>query len=202
MSDQAPEITDITDELIAEKRGDISTLPDDMPTWMSFPIYWIDTVNLWVGRIICVLTIPLFATMVYEVFMRYYFVQPTMWAYDISRMLYGAMFMVGAGYALSKGIHIRADFLYRNFSERTQGVIDTYLYLHFYFPGMIVFLLTSLDFAGVAWFRMEKGMDTAWMPYVAPIKTALPIGVFFLLLQGVSETMKSYYAASRGKWPV
>ena len=59
-----------------------------------------------------------------------------------------------------------------------------------------------MDFAGVSWVRLEKGMDTAWMPYVAPIKSALPVGVAFLLLQGVSELLKSIYAATRGRWPV
>ena len=41
-----------------------------------------------------------------------------MWAYDMSRFFYGALFMLGAGYALSKGVHIRADFLYRNFKTQ------------------------------------------------------------------------------------
>lgn len=196
------EITDITDELIAERRsGGPGDLPDDMPPWMAFCIRWIDFFSLWVGRIVCFLTVPLFMAMTYEVFMRYVFVAPTMWVYDISRMLAGALFMLGAGYALSKGIHIRADFIYRNFPVRVQGMVDASLYLLFYFPGMLVFLWTSLDFAGVSWVRLEKGMDTAWMPYVAPIKSAIPVGVSFLIIQGVSELFKSYYAATRGRWP-
>ena len=204
MPEDAPEITDVTDEMIAERRtsSSLSNMPDDMPGWMAFLIYWIDTFNLWVGRIVCFLTLPLFLIVVYEVFMRYVFVAPTLWVYDLSRMLYGTLFMLGAGYALSKGIHIRADFIYRNFPVRTQGLVDAALYLLFYFPGMLVFLWVSMDFAGVSWVRMERGMDTAWMPYVAPIKTVLPIGVFFLLVQGVSELLKSIYAATRGKWPV
>ena len=59
--------------------------------------------------------------MMYEVIARYLFTAPTVWAYDISRMVYGAMFVLGAGYALSKGVHIRSDFLYRKWSVRTQG---------------------------------------------------------------------------------
>ena len=73
--------------------------------------------------------------MVYEVLARKLFTAPTMWAYDLSRFMYGALFMLGAGYALSKGVHIRADFLYRNFKTKTQGLIDFWLYLLFYFPG-------------------------------------------------------------------
>lgn len=198
----APGELDITDELIAERRaGAPGELPDDMAPWMASIITVIDTMSLWVGRVVCWLTIPMLFAMVYEVFMRYVFVAPTMWAYDISRMLYGAMFMLGAGYALSRGVHIRADFIYRNWSEKTQGRVDLLLYLMFYFPGLLVFLWMATDYASTAWIRGEKGMDTAWMPHMGPIKTALPVGVALLIIQGVSETMKSYYAATKGRWP-
>ena len=39
---------------------------------------------------------------------------PTLWVYDVSRMLGGVLFMGAAGYALLRGVHIRADFIYRN----------------------------------------------------------------------------------------
>ena len=44
-------------------------------------------------------------------------------------------------------------------------------------------------------------MDTTWMPYMWPIKTCLLIGIIFLLIQGVSEILKSFYAATKGRWP-
>jgi TRAP-type mannitol/chloroaromatic compound transport system permease small subunit len=44
-------------------------------------------------------------------------------------------------------------------------------------------------------------MDTTWMPYMWPIKTCLLIGIIFLLVQGVSELFKSYWAAKKGQWP-
>jgi len=197
-----PDELDITDELIAERRGDGSgKLPDDMEPWMAKVITVIDTFSLWTGRVACLLTVPLIFAMVYEVVARYAFIAPTMWAYDISRMLYGALFMLGAGYALSKGVHIRADFIYRNWSARSQGMIDAVLYVLFYFPGMLVFLWMAIDFAYLAWYRGEKGMDTAWMPAMGPIKTALPLGVAFLLIQGVSELLKCFYAIKKNRWP-
>ena len=198
---EVPDNLDITDELIAERRRDDGKLPDDMPRWMAMAITVIDRFSLWTGRIVCWLIVPIIVAMVYEVVARKFFTAPTMWAYDISRMLYGALFMLGAGYALSKGVHIRADFIYRNWSERTQGIIDSVLYITLYFPGLIVFLWSSTDFAFLAWKRGELGMDTAWMPHMGPIKTALPVGVLLLLIQGVSETLKSLYAATRGRWP-
>ena len=131
---------DISDEMIAERRTGFDKMPDDMPKWMASTIVGIDKFSKWIGNIVCWITFPLILAMTYEVFARKLFLAPTIWAYDISRFLYGALFMLGAGYALSKGIHIRADFLYRNFKVKNQGTIDFILYLLFYFPGLIVFL--------------------------------------------------------------
>ncbi len=197
-----PKELDITDELIAERRSAIdAVMPSDMPIWMVNTIKSIDRFSLWVGKLVSWLLVPLCLAMVYEVIARKFFIAPTMWAYDISRFMYGAMFTIGAAYALSVGVHIRADFLYRNWSPKTQGIVDSALYILFYFPGLIVFLWMSVDYAWDAFLRGERGMDTAWMPYVGPIKSALPIGIIFLLIQGVSELLKSLYAARKGKWP-
>ena len=198
---EKPTRLDISDEMIAERRGGAGKMPDDMPSWMAKSIIRIDKFSKWTGNIVCWITVPLILGMVYEVLARKFFLAPTIWAYDISRFLYGALFMLGAGYALSKGVHIRADFLYRNFKTKTQGIIDFTLYILFYFPGLIVFLYMTTGFLQESIMRGERGMDTTWMPYMWPIKTCLWLGIVFLLIQGISELFKSYYAATKGKWP-
>tara|TARA_B110000438_G_C15753080_1_gene623898 strand:- start:779 stop:1387 length:609 start_codon:yes stop_codon:yes gene_type:complete len=192
---------DISDEMIAERRSSSGKMPDDMPKWMALTITKIDLFSKRVGSIVCWITVPLIFAMVYEVLARKLFTAPTMWAYDMSRFLYGALFMLGAGYALSKGVHIRADFLYRNFKVKTQGMVDTSLYILFYFPGLLFFLYMTTGFVQESIMRGERGMDTAWMPFMWPIKACLWFGILFLIIQGISELFKSYYAATRGKWP-
>ena len=198
---EKPSKLDISDEMIAERRGVSEKMPDDMPSWMANTIIKIDKFSKIVGSIVCWILIPLIFAMTYEVLARKLFLAPTIWAYDISRFLYGALFMLGAGYALSKGVHIRADFLYRNFKTKTQGIIDFWLYILFYFPGMLVFCYMTIGFVEESIRRGDKGMDTAWMPFLWPIKTCLLVGIIFLLIQGVSELLKSYWAATRGRWP-
>ena len=196
-----PSKLDISDEMIAERRGGSGKMPEDMPSWMALSITKIDLFSQWVGNVVCWITIPLILGMVYEVFARKLFLAPTIWAYDMSRFLYGALFMLGAGYALSKGVHIRADFIYRNFKIKTQGLIDFWLYLLFYFPGLIVFCYMTIGFVQESIMRGERGMDTTWMPYMWPIKSCLLIGIIFLLIQGISELLKSYWASTKGEWP-
>ncbi len=80
-----PTKLDISDEMIAERRGSSGKMPDDMPRWMALTITRIDLFSKWVGNIVCWITIPLILGMVYEVFARKLFLAPTIWAYDMSR---------------------------------------------------------------------------------------------------------------------
>lgn len=215
--DVDPNKLEIADELIAERRSAApGELPDDMhPTHRNI-IGFIDTFNDRVGKLVCWMLVPLCLAMVYEVMARKYGIvpagwfdpevripKPTQWAYDVSRMLYGAMFMLGAGYALSKGVHIRADFIYRYWSDRAQGIIDLILYCTLFMFGMAGLMYSGIEyFWGSFYPTWEKANDTAWAPYLWPIRLCIPVGAALLMLQGVSEILKSWYATTRGRWPV
>ena len=183
MADE-PGKLDISDEMIAERRGGSGKMPSDMPSWMASSIVNIDKFSKWVGNVVCWILMPLILAMTYEVLARKLFHAPTIWAYDISRFLYGALFMLGAGYALSKGVHIRADFLYRNWKIRNQAKVDLFLYLLFFFPGFLVFFWVSFDYAYTSIcgrselmeciggkIRIQRAMDTTWMPIMWPLKS-------------------------------
>ena len=219
MADEVkPDQLDITDELIAERRADQpGETPEDMTPWQRPITATIDVINLWAGRIICLLLIPLIAAMVWEVVSRKAFAMlaandmdnlarawglgPTLWVYDISRMTGGVLFMAAAGYALMRGVHIRADFLYRNWTAKTQATVDATLYMLFYFPAMLFFFWTSLDYLldamnprnGYAITGWERASDSTWAPMLAPARSAMPIGAFLLLLQGVAELFRAFH---------
>ncbi len=186
---------DITDELIAERRsGKVGDTPEDMRNWMRKVIRVIDVSNLYIGRATCLLLIPVVFAMVYEVVARKLFIAPTLWAYEVSRMFAGTLFMLGAGYALMRGVHIRADFLYRNWSRKTQATVDAVLFLAFYFPAMLFFFWISAEYTFKAWVSWERSMDTTMMAPLAPARSAMPLGAFFLIMQGVSEILKCFHA--------
>lgn len=101
--------------------------------------------------------------------------------------------MLGAGYALMRGVHIRADFLFRNWKPTTQARVDTVLYLLFYFPALLFFFWVSAEYTLKSWISWERTMDTALMAPLAPARTAMPLGALFLLLQGVAELLRCRY---------
>jgi len=201
MADEVnPADLEITDELIAERRsGAPGETPDDMTPWMRPIIKWIELLNLWVGRFTCLLVLPIIGVMVFEVVSRKLFLAPTDFSFEYSRMLAGAMFMLGAGYALMQGVHIRADFIYRGWERERQVTVDAVLYMLFYFPAMIFFFWISTEYTLKAWATWERSMDTAMMAPLAPARTAMPIAAALLILQGIVELLRSLYDMSPGR---
>lgn len=151
------------------------------------------------GVVIAWLMVPLVAAVVYEVVARYAFAAPTIWSFDVTYMLYGAMFMLGAAYALRVGAHIRTDFFWERWSARTRGVIDTVAYVVFFFPGIALFLWVGWEEAWYAYGIGETSEQTAWRPLLWPLKACVPLAAVLLLVQGISELVKSAYAALTGR---
>jgi TRAP-type mannitol/chloroaromatic compound transport system permease small subunit len=160
----------------------------------------IDTFSEWSGQGVAWLIVPLFLSLTYEGIARYAFNAPTLWAYDLSYMLYGALFMLGAHYTLLKGAHIRTDMLWEKFSPRTKGRIDAVAYIFFFFPAMVLLFYASVDEAWHSWTMGELSEQTAWRPILWPFKAVVPLTALLLMVQGVSELLKSLYTARTGRF--
>ncbi len=146
------------------------------------------------------LILPMMAALVYEVIARAFFRAPTLWAYDVTYMLYGTLFMLGSAYTLRRGAHVRTDMLYRLWSPRTQGLVDAVCYVVFFFPGMFFFLIAGWDYAMYSFSIQERAATSAWGPPIWPFKMIVPITAVMMLIQGVAELMKSVWAAQKGEW--
>ncbi len=146
-----------------------------------------------------IFVVPLVAVVTYEVVARYGFDAPTIFAFDLTYMFYGALFMLCAAFALYKGAHIRTDMLWEQYSDRTKGIVDLCAYIFFFFPGLLIFLFTSVDDALYSVSIGERSEQTAWRPILYPFKAVIPLTTLLLLIQGVSEALKSLYAIRTGR---
>jgi TRAP-type mannitol/chloroaromatic compound transport system permease small subunit len=159
----------------------------------------IDRFTTWIGVLVACFTVPLVVAVVWEVVARYAFDAPTIWSFEVTYMLYGSMFMLGAAYALRVGAHIRTDFFWEKWSQRTKGIIDSFAYLVFFFPGIALFLWVGWDEAVYSYEIGEMSEQTPWRPLMWPLKASVPLAAALLLLQGVSELAKSLHAAITGR---
>jgi len=157
----------------------------------------IDQISIWSGKAASWLIIPMVAMLAGEVIVRYAFA-PTIWALDIATMSYGTHFFVAGAMTLYLGKHIRTDFFYAKWSPRTQAWVDVICYLFLFLPGMAMFVWLSWDFAAESWALREKLMTT-WRPPAYWYKSVITLAAALLLLQGISELLKSVKTILTGK---
>jgi len=158
---------------------------------------FVDHVSIWAGKLFSWLIVILTGALVYEVVMRYVFNAPTVWAWDLSYMLYGVHFMMGVAYTLQRKGDVRIDVFYKLFSPRRQAQVDLFLYPVFFFPALIALFMASISHAHLSWAIDEKTGMTMWRVPIYPFKTMLPVATFTILLQGVAEFIRTIHAVVR-----
>lgn len=161
----------------------------------------IDRLNEVLGKGFAWLVVAMTLAMSTEVFSRYVFGRPTTWAFDASYMMYGSYFWLGSAYTLSRNAHVRGDIFYRNFSQRTQAIIDLTLYIIIFFPAMIALIIIGTDFFLDSYRVRETSPLSPYDTPVYPLKAAIPVGAFFLLIQGIAQVLRCIIAIRTGRWP-
>jgi TRAP-type mannitol/chloroaromatic compound transport system permease small subunit len=149
--------------------------------------------------VFAVIILPLVLANAVEVVWRYALQDPTIWALDVTTMSFGAFFMLGCAYALQKGAHVRTDMLWDKFSTRKKGVIDSLAFVLFFIPSMAILLWIGWGSFLDAWNINEKSNSGAWQPIIWPLRGVVPLTFGLLMFQGISELLKSLWAARTGQ---
>ena len=168
---------------------------------MNAYIRFADTLSAWVAKAFawCVMVMTLGVS--YEVFVRYVLGAPTVWAFDISYMMYGTLFMLGGAYTLSRDAHVRADIFFRLMSPRKQAALEFLLYLLFFFPGILALIFAGWKYVARSWRYLEVStMSPANIP-IYQFKTVIIVAGVLLLLQGIAQVMRCIICLREGEWP-
>ncbi|MFZ2739456.1 MAG: TRAP transporter small permease subunit [Burkholderiaceae bacterium] len=137
----------------------------------------------------------------YEVFMRYLFNDPTSWAFDLSYLMYGAVFYMAGAYTLSRGGHVRADMYYRTWKETTQAKVELLLYILFFFPGILALVVAGGSY-GLESMRIgEMSVNSPAGIPIWPLKMMIPVGAALIALQGFGEVLRCLICMREGAWP-
>lgn len=84
----------------------------------------IDRFALFIGRVVMLLILSLTCVMLYEVFLRYVFEAPTLWANELTLWIAGYVFLLSGVYAMQQRCHIRIFLLYDVVPRWLQHVFD------------------------------------------------------------------------------
>jgi TRAP-type mannitol/chloroaromatic compound transport system permease small subunit len=168
-------------------------------------IRFIDLLSAWVGKAFgwCILIMTIGVG--YEVIVRYLLRDPTSWSFDMTYMMYGALFMMAGAYTLSRDGHVRGDVVYRLWPPRVQAVIEIILYFIFFFPGILALIFAGWDYAMESWsYNNGRGEVSVMSPAGVPIsqlKTVLPAAGLLLFVQGIGQVCRCIVCMRTGQWP-
>ena len=168
---------------------------------MTRLLHFIDSLSAGTGKAFawCIMILT-FATC-YEVFVRYVLNAPTLWAFDMSVQMYGALFMMTGAYALSQDAHVRGDVIYRLLPVKVQASIDLTLYIIFLAPGATALIFYGFLFAEDSWFYKEVSWSSPSRIQIYFFKTLIPIAGVLVFLQGFAEAVRCIICIRTGEFP-
>ena len=164
-------------------------------------IYGIDQLSKTIGHAFAWCIVILTLGTCYEVVVRYVFDNPTSWAFDMSYIMYGAVFYMAGAYTLSRGGHVRADMFYRLLSPKRQALIELTLYILFFFPGILALVVAGGAY-GVESMRLrEVSVNSPAGVPIWPLKMMIQFGAGLIALQGLAEVLRCVVCLRQGDWP-
>ena len=164
-------------------------------------IHFADTLSTSVGKAFSWCIVILMGGTCYEVIMAYAFNAPTLWNFDFSLQMYGAIFMMAGAYTLSTEAHVRGDVIYRLFKPRIQAWLDLVLYFIFFFPGVVALAFYGYEYAALAWKIKETSWSSPAQIQIYMVKSMIPAAGVLLIIQGISEVFRSIICIKEGEWP-
>ena len=168
---------------------------------MDRVVFFINKLSMWIGHAFAWCILVLTFAVSYEVFVRYVLRDPTAWAFDVSYIMYGALFMMAGAYTLSRDAHVRGDVFYRLWPPRVQAGVELVLYFLFFFPGVLALVYAGYDYAAESVGWGEASINSPAGVKIYPLKIILPVSAFFLLLQGIAESIRCIQCLRTGEWP-
>lgn len=175
------------------------TLLRDKNPMLSF-IRFADNLSAAFGKAFAWLIVLMAFGTGYEVFVRYVLGAPTPWALDVSFIMYGTMFMMGGAYTLSRGGHVRGDFIYRLWRPQTQAKIDLVLYLLFFFPGITALVISGFKYASRSWSYGEVSVNSPAGIPIYQFKTVIVAAGILLFIQGIAQIFRCIHCIRTGRW--
>lgn len=157
----------------------------------------IDKLSNRLGRIFSWLTLTMVVVMALIVVLRYVFQVGSIALQESVIYINALIFTFGVAYTLKEQGHVRVDIFYSKWNEKKRAWIDLIGSVFFLIPSTCFIIWVSWDYVAVSWRIQEGSAEASGLPFVYLLKAALLILPSLLLLQGISEIVKSVSAIKR-----
>jgi len=151
----------------------------------------IDSFNLAIGKAVSWLVVLMVVITFGVVVMRYLFNTGSIQAQETITYMHAIVFMLAAAATLKQDAHVRVDIFYGKMSVKKQAIVNFLGNLFLLIPVCAFILWSSWDYVLDAWDIKESSREAGGLPWVYLLKTVIIIFCGMLLLQGLSEMLKS-----------
>lgn len=143
------------------------------------------------GRATSWLALVIVVLMATNVLLRYLFSYGTVWGQELEWHLLAPLILFGMSYALLHGEHVRVDVLYANFSPRKKLYVDL-LSAALSVAISVIIIWLSLKYVQQSYVIDEQSSDPGGLPYRWALKSLIPLGFLFLILQSVALALGTF----------
>ncbi len=165
-----------------------------MPKAVKSYVRYVDAVNRVVGRFAMYMIFAMMGLLLFSSIAKTFSVPPQ-WTLEMAQFSMAAYYLLGGGYSMQLGSHVRMDLAYGRWPSRGKGFVDsiTSLCLVFYLSLLLYGAFSSTDYA----LQYGEQSSSSWAPYMAPIKIVMAFGIALMLLQAVATFFRDL-ARARG----
>ncbi len=158
-----------------------------MPDLLLKYVHWVDAINYRLGRIVMYFIFVMIGILLWSSLSKTFFL-PSLWTLEMAQFAMVVYFILGGPYAMQLGANVRMDLLYGSWTPRGKAWVDafTVLFLIFYLGVLLYGGIESLAYA----LEYTERSPSAWRPKMWPIKLAMCVGIFLMLLQALAELVR------------
>lgn len=157
-------------------------------------VRYMDATSRVVGRVVMFLIFAMIGTLLFETVSRNFFNRPQIWTLETAQFLMAAYYLLGGGYVLLIGGHVRMDLFYGKWSAKKKATFDVITFF------IVLIYLGVLMYGGIQStlyaIKYNQVTYSAWAPPMIPIKIIMTTGIALMFLQAVSEFIKNLAKAS------
>jgi len=157
----------------------------------------IDAFTECTGKFISIFVIILVLLVGYDVSMRYLFNSGSIAIQELEWHLFSIILLLGSAYTLKHDEHVRLDIFYSSklINDKVRIWFDVLGTLLILLPFCLLIIISAWPFVTQAYIHNEISPDPGGLPARWLIKAAIPLGFFFLLIQGIAEVLKKLLIA-------
>ena len=136
------------------------------------------------------LAIPLIFIIIFDIITRRFFILGSTKLQEMEWHLHAALFLLVHGYPYLKDSHVRIEIVREKYSMLIKSIFETLGILIFLIPYTTLVIFYGIDFVIRSFNQNEVSSALTGLSHRWIIKSFIPLGMFLLLLAGLSILIK------------